>query len=104
MEFIERLNLLQFAPRARKFDALFSVYDLDGSGRISRSELEQVIKAIGNRDPQVAKETAQRLLAAADGNRDGQLSRDDFLSVADGEHAGFSLWNDAVKQHFGLLH
>ncbi len=104
VELIERLNVLHFGSKSRKLSALFSVYDLDGSGRISRQELEQVIAALGHRDEQTAHETAQRLLATADANHDGQLSQAEFLSLADGEHAGFSLWNTAVKKHFGLLH
>jgi Ca2+-binding EF-hand superfamily protein len=66
IELIERLNLLQFGPKLKKLEALFSVYDLDGSGRISRAELEQVLIALGHRDKEQAHIMAQKLFNALD--------------------------------------
>jgi len=104
VELVERLNLLVHGSKHRKLSALFSVYDLDHSGRISRDELEQVLRALGHRDREQTHEAAMALFKALDENKDGQLSKEEFLSLAEGVHA-FSMNRPyhSVATHFGLL-
>ena len=76
IELVERLNVLRFGSKVRKLSALFSVYDLDNSGKISRAELEQVVKALGHSDSELVEIKAKNLFKAVDQNHDGLISKE----------------------------
>jgi Ca2+-binding EF-hand superfamily protein len=105
IELVERLNLLVHGSKAKKLEALFSVYDLDGSGKISKEEFEEVVRALSHKDHQQTEQVRKRLFSAVDANHDGQISLDEFLQLADGAHVTLnSAWEGDVQKSFGLLH
>ncbi|MET7774032.1 EF-hand domain-containing protein [Nocardia sp. NPDC005366] len=61
-------------------DAAFEVFDVNGDGKISVAELESLIRHVG---AGLIDEPAAALLAAADRDGDGYLSRAEFRALLD---------------------
>eukprot|EP00116_Pleurobrachia_bachei_P007255 sb/3467517/ len=62
----------------QQYEAIFKVFDADGNGKISSSEFKDTLFSIGQR---CNEGEIQELIAEIDNNRDGIISKEEFLSV-----------------------
>ena len=65
------------------FEQKFDLFDLDGDGYVSRSELTEGLRSTGN--DQVSAEDIARIMTFYDSNRDGRIS---LTEVHEGSGAG----------------
>ena len=61
-----------------EFRAAFNLFDKDGDGTVSASELQTVMKAMGKR---VSREEVEKMLAKVDKDGNGELDFDEFLQL-----------------------
>lgn len=62
----------------QQYEAIFKVFDTDGNGYISRAEFKDTLFSIGQR---CSEEELNSLIDEIDVNRDGIISKREFLSV-----------------------
>eukprot|EP00898_Chlorokybus_atmophyticus_P005904 jgi/Chlat1/6314/Chrsp44S05791 len=65
---------------------VFSVFDQDGSGRITQEKFTRIVHAIMARDsrsppPEVTEQTAAKIFLEADANGDGLVTYDEFVKL-----------------------
>lgn len=83
-EFVAAVRKLVFGTSREKLAFAFKVHDHDGDGFLDREELHRMIALslaesdVAHRSTQPPEHLVMRLLAAADGDRDGKLSFTDF--------------------------
>lgn len=103
IEFVQRLDLACFGSAQAKLECLFSVYDLDNSGKISREEMEEVFAALQHgRSKEQRHEAVQAFFKCADQDWDGQISKKEFLALAEQEGSISFPFFPTVATHFKL--
>ena len=86
----------KFTPaQVSTFQDLFSYYDKDGSGDISRDELAKVLETLGE---SVTDSKLDEMIAEVDQDGDGELSWEEVQHEAISEEAEF-LRQSAFKEH-----
>jgi Ca2+-binding EF-hand superfamily protein len=90
VELLEELNVMCFGEMKQQLVRYFNVYDLDGNGFISRSELSRLFHVFlkGADEAEIATQV-QRFMALADFNQDDKISFQEFVQVA--ERRGLNL-------------
>ena len=84
----------KFTPaQVSTFQDLFSYYDKDGSGDISRDELAKVLETLGE---SVTDSKLDEMIAEVDQDGDGELSWEEFLQVM--SLSGASLFRSMVEK------
>ncbi|KAA6396856.1 MAG: putative calcineurin regulatory subunit B [Streblomastix strix] len=80
------LSKLHNGSREEKLDLAFSIYDIDGDGFVSLSDLEAVLNLMvgTNMSEEQGKEIAQSLLTECDHDGDNALSREEFFQAMAG--------------------
>jgi hypothetical protein len=73
---------------ARQLRRLFNVFDVDGSGSLSRAEVEAILTRKGGGAGGLAPEDVTSLMEHFDADGDGQLSLDEFCKAWCGEELG----------------
>lgn len=63
---------------ANEYKATFEMVDVDGDGFISPAELENLMRALGQ---EITSTRAIEVVVAADGNRDGKISLEEFADL-----------------------
>lgn len=83
-ELIAALITNGYDSRQAKMKALFRVFDMDGGGEISATELRKLLRATNpaTSENQVNDKVAW-MLKKGDANNDGQLDFDEFIRLAD---------------------
>ena len=89
VDFIEFIQALTIFARASdkgeedKFKFTFKLYDVDGDGFISNSDLFQILKAMvgANLNDQQLQQLVDRTIRQGDLDCDGKLSYDEFLAM-----------------------
>ncbi|XP_018645383.1 neurocalcin, putative [Schistosoma mansoni] len=91
VQFACGLSQLTKGSNLDKIKWIFSLYDIDGDGYISRSELKEVIQAIydllGNKlltgnIVQAIEDRVNTMFTKYDLDHDGKISKDEFFSVS----------------------
>lgn len=82
IEFSEFLTMMARQIKETDIEAeifeAFKVFDSDGDGKISQTELMRVLTTIGEK---LTDEEAQQMLAAADTDSDGQIDIEEFTKI-----------------------
>ncbi|XP_008800223.1 calmodulin-like [Phoenix dactylifera] len=80
------------ASSSSSVSELFAVFDCDGDGKITRQELEAVLRRLGGADPPTEEEVAS-MVAEVDRDGDGCISLEEFGAIgsAFGPPAGAEL-------------
>jgi len=65
--------------------AAFRIFDLDGNGKISQEELQQVLHN-GNVEQALGAEAIVELMKECDENGDGEIDFQEFMAMMRGEH------------------
>ena len=68
-----------------EFRAVFGVFDLDNSGKINCSELEEAIKQLNG--VEMSSEEIKRMMEISDINHDGEISFKEFTKLMRGQAA-----------------
>ena len=70
-------------PLVKELTATFNVFDQDGDGRISRSDLGVVLRSLGD---QMSDDELDEVLVKADGDGDGFIDLGEFISFHTAAH------------------
>ncbi|XP_039271708.1 neurocalcin-delta-like [Styela clava] len=99
-EFITALSLTSQGTVDEKLGWAFNIYDLDGNGYISMSEMMKIIDAIYNTRPPKERLTSEDIrnrtkstFEKLDSNHDGRISRKEFISGAKSDSALVQILN-----------
>ena len=70
-----------------KLEWAFNIYDIDGNGFISQSEMVHIVKSVQRmvgaiEDKRLSKDNVLKEFDKMDKNKDGKLSMDEFISGA----------------------
>ncbi|KAG1371151.1 calmodulin-like protein 3 [Cocos nucifera] len=68
------------SPASSSISDLFAVFDRDGDGKITRQELEAVLRRLGGADPPTEEEVAS-MVAEVDLDGDGCISLEEFGAI-----------------------
>ena len=70
------------ALKTQQFDevSLFKVFDADGDGLISKREVREVYRKLGET---ISEEVLNEMLEEVDSNQDGQISFEEFIAFRD---------------------
>ena len=71
-------------PLVKELTATFNVFDQDGDGRISRSDLGDVLRSLGD---QMSDDELDEVLVKVDGDGDGFIDLGEFISFHTAVHA-----------------
>ncbi|GMG40346.1 unnamed protein product [Ambrosiozyma monospora] len=85
IEFSEFLTMMARQIKEQDIEAeileAFKVFDSDGDGKISPTELIRVLTTIGER---LTEDEAKQMVEAADTDRDGQIDIEEFAKILRG--------------------
>jgi len=85
MEFVQGLAMfsVKSTEREKKLKFLFSIYDLDGDGYISNSELFTVLKMMVGRNlkPHQLQQIVDKTILALDKDEDGMIDFNEFSDI-----------------------
>ncbi|KAA3676554.1 uncharacterized protein DEA37_0012080 [Paragonimus westermani] len=90
-QFARVLSQITRGTEAEKIEWIFSLYDLNGDGYISRVEVNEVATAIfdlvrvrseNSRDLKTIEERVNTMMETYDLNHDGKISKEEFFSVS----------------------
>merc|ERR1711975_55976 len=89
-EFTQALSVTRRGSKEEKLAWIFSLYDLDNSGTVTKEEMVDVFIGIyemighlsGEEEEVTPKEMVERIFVDMDSNNDGVLSLEEFLSGA----------------------
>lgn len=85
-QFVGNISALSAGSDAeRKIDFAFRVYDVDGDGLISCEDLEQVLRMLVgvHIKDETLREVVEKVVADADKDGDGRISREEFTGAMD---------------------
>lgn len=95
-EFLVGISILKKAPIEDKLTTVFNLYDIDGSGAISREELEHISKAIDSfTQKNLSKQfcNAKELFEVLDTDHDGKVTFHEFRKVILADRKLFQLFD-----------
>lgn len=108
IELVERLNLIFFGSQDAQLHAYFNVFDLDGSKAITKSEMEEVLRALTTSSLAQKKveeirqhEIVNSIFKKADTNNDQHITLNEFLTLSEVEGINFR-FHDRFVEQFGL--
>ncbi|XP_057301219.1 neurocalcin homolog [Hydractinia symbiolongicarpus] len=86
-EFICSLSVTTRGTVEEKLEWAFNIYDIDGNGYISQSEMISIVKAVQKMagavdDCRLSKSNVLKIFSKMDKNKDGELSLEEFLCGA----------------------
>ncbi|CAL5192553.1 unnamed protein product [Lathyrus oleraceus] len=84
---------------SNQFKQVFKLIDTNGDGKISASELSELLSCLGYKDSIAAKE-AEGMVNMLDSNRDGFVDLEEFMVVMDNKEGKFGCATDKEQDEY----
>jgi Ca2+-binding EF-hand superfamily protein len=94
-----RLSSFVDMEMSNQFKQVFKLIDTNGDGKISTSELSELLSCLGCKDSIAAKE-AEGMVNVLDSNGDGFVDLEEFMVVMDDKEGKFGCANDKEQDEY----